>query len=78
MGNAPDGYPDGGYAYVAKLETKIRLLQEVCEATLLFYRPGPWTADMEDQWFALVHSTEVTTKRLCDAIRAALEEVRRG
>jgi hypothetical protein len=39
---------------------------------LLFHRGGPWTAADSDAWVALGGGADVTTRALCDRIRAVL------
>lgn len=52
---------------------QFRQLHDLAEATLLFHRGGPWTADDMLLWRDLVgQEFDPHTKGLCDAIRKAL------
>jgi len=43
-----------------------------CKAALLFYTPPPWTHLEQEEWARLVGTDSVTSKTLCDLIRAAV------
>lgn len=50
-------------------------LERVAKALILFHAPGPWDGKRAEEWFNLTHSSEATTKGLCDLARVALKKI---
>lgn len=48
--------------------------RDLLRAVLLFHSAGAWTNERRDEWARIIGGS-ATTKRLCDAIRATLENV---
>lgn len=58
----------------ARMAASHKRLMTACEGTLLFHRGGHWTSDDTLAWKKLTALTSLTTKSLCDFIRAAINQ----
>jgi len=61
-----------------KQKTPTDLVTAAVEAVLLFHSDTPWTTHKMNRWLALTGTTDVTTKVLCDTVRAALQAHKEG
>lgn len=61
-------------ALVEKQAERIRVMTEALELVLIFYKPGPWTAEMK-RWKEIAGDIPPHTAGLCDFIRAALSDI---
>ena len=58
----------------ATLQVQIQKQERALRATLLFFKGGPWTADMSQEWEELTGEDEACSKNLCNFIRKVLNE----
>lgn len=61
-------------AHAEQLERENARLREALELPLTFHSGSPWDAVKERRWLEITGSEEVTTKVMCDTIRAALRQ----
>jgi hypothetical protein len=68
------------YAPIRHARSRIERLEKAAQATLLFHSGSPWTEEKQERWLKLTQRPEpgVTTKALCDFIRAALDPAAPG
>jgi hypothetical protein len=44
-------------------------IDDIVEAVLLWFSPGPWVAEKAERWFELTGSHECTSRALCVWLR---------